>query len=75
VGYQPNHTTPQPGGLLDYSSSDPYPLEADNEKIPTSVFSSFPSIGIDPVEPYKLKETLQICRSRKHQGVNKNTKK
>jgi hypothetical protein len=29
-------------------------MEADNEEISTSIFSTSPAIGIDPIEPYEL---------------------
>jgi hypothetical protein len=48
-------------------------MKADNEEISTAIFSTSPTIGIDPIEPYELEKFLQKCKNKKHRVVNKIT--
>jgi hypothetical protein len=48
-------------------------MEADNEEISTAIFSTSPTIGTDPIEPYELEKVLQKCKNKKHQVVIKIT--
>jgi hypothetical protein len=42
----------------------------DNKEKSTSVSSSVPSIGVDPIKPSEL-EVLHKCKNMKHPGVHK----
>lgn len=46
-------------------------LGADTVEISTSVLSRLSFVGIDPIEPYELKEALQKFKNGKHPRVDK----